>query len=72
MGILCRTFLDGGARVFCDDVDGETILRIIQDYKVNLKRIQINKYYFNLSNSWQLCSWLLLIRSNLQKLIRAK
>jgi hypothetical protein len=42
MGILCRTFLDGGARVFCDDMDGETILRIIQDYKVNLKRIQIS------------------------------
>ncbi|CAH1367236.1 luciferin 4-monooxygenase-like [Tenebrio molitor] len=34
MGILCRTFLDGGARVFSDDVDGETILRITQDYKL--------------------------------------
>jgi hypothetical protein len=42
MVILCCTFLDGGARVFCDDMDGETILRIIQDYKVNLKRIQIS------------------------------
>jgi 4-coumarate--CoA ligase len=34
MGILCRTFLDGGTRVFCGDVEGETILRIIQDYKL--------------------------------------
>lgn len=34
MVILTITFMDGSARVFCDDVDGETILKIIQDYKV--------------------------------------
>jgi 4-coumarate--CoA ligase len=35
MAILANTFMDGSARVFCDDVDGETILKIIQDYKLS-------------------------------------
>jgi hypothetical protein len=39
MVILTITFMDGSARVFCDDVDGETILKIIQDYKVLYARV---------------------------------
>ncbi|KAJ3635584.1 hypothetical protein MTP99_008481 [Tenebrio molitor] len=32
---LTLAFVDGSTRVFCDNTDGQTILQIIQDYKVS-------------------------------------
>jgi hypothetical protein len=49
MEILARCFLRGGVRVFSGDVDGETILKIVQEYKVT--QIKIDGSFDDLCNS---------------------
>jgi hypothetical protein len=46
---LTLAFVDGSTRVFCDNTDGQTILQIIQDYKVLRLIKTLVEYYVKLS-----------------------
>jgi hypothetical protein len=49
MEILARCFLRGGVRVFSGDLDGETILKMVQKYEVT--QIKIDGSFDDLCNS---------------------